>query len=207
MATPKTPHSDHHVLILKTVLFKSPARIFCGECKKYIPSTMPWVCGFCDMEHPDPRVYSFLYKCKRCKKKPEAFTCPHCGTVWCFNRRADSTHPARKITSRASQPSVETPSDTRRREHSQKQEETRLKIEEAKLELQLKTLEERKKRTSPKSPKEQLEAELESALEAKVGGKEFVRKTRERIKKQFCDDAEAREDWLTALDDLARDLA
>ena len=78
-------------------LFFKPLRLFCTSCGKYVPSDMPWRCGYCDFEHPKVKLFSFLHKCRRCKRAAKSFVCPHCEKIICLDKDQNGTHPARNI--------------------------------------------------------------------------------------------------------------
>jgi hypothetical protein len=85
------------------LIFK-PLRLFCVSCGKYVPSDMPWTCGYCDYDHLKVKMYSFLNKCRRCKKPPKSFKCLHCGGVVFLDKDQDGQHPARSIGKHVSPP-------------------------------------------------------------------------------------------------------
>ena len=74
-----------------------PLRLFCDECSKYVPSNMEWRCGYCGHDNIATRIYSFLNKCKNCKREPKAYVCPHCGVTIFLDRDMVGSHPASKI--------------------------------------------------------------------------------------------------------------
>lgn len=130
--------------ILKTAVFKSPTRLFCEDCGKYVPSTMPWVCPYCGTVHSDVRLHSFLYKCKGCQRRSEGVECPHCKTIWTFSSEGDVRFVAKRAPEAlpVTKPS-ETEQEKRRREHSEKMENLRFEHEERKLAAEMKQYEER----------------------------------------------------------------
>jgi len=58
-----------------------PMRLFCDHCDKYVPSDMPWRCPHCNEANTKTRLYSFLNKCRTCKRSPFSYVCPHCEKV------------------------------------------------------------------------------------------------------------------------------
>lgn len=78
-------------------VFLKPLRMFCDGCGKYIPSDMEWCCGYCDSKNRPAKFYSFLNKCKECKRSPKSVRCPHCEIVISLDSHNDKRHPARSI--------------------------------------------------------------------------------------------------------------
>jgi hypothetical protein len=58
---------------------------------------MEWVCGHCNEHNHFTKYYSFLNKCRRCKRSPKSYVCPHCGAVNYLDKDEESSHPARQI--------------------------------------------------------------------------------------------------------------
>jgi hypothetical protein len=84
-------------LVFTLGLRRKPIRLFCEHCGKFIPSDMPWVCGYCDCQNERNNRFSFLHKCERCKRPPNSLTCPHCSEAIYFGQNKDGLHPARGI--------------------------------------------------------------------------------------------------------------
>lgn len=185
--------------ILRTLLFKRPVRIFCGECSGYIPSTLPWICGHCSLENHQTRIYSFLYKCQRCKKRPSAIACPHCRTIWCFEKDGDPTHPARSIQLQIPPPIAEDENKKRIQAHQKKQEDTRFRIDETRLTLELKTLEEQLAAIAGDSHLTKLEKDFLRDQARFLGTKQLVAKWTKIYQELFHDDPKSLSDALTFL--------
>ncbi len=202
---PLKSNAEIHLELLKTAVFKEPTHFFCGECEKYIPSTMDWVCGHCDTTHREVRLHSFLYKCKKCKRKPDAVECPHCKTVWKFSKNGKVKHVAR-MASNATPPPLpsETEIDKKRRLRKEKNEEKEWEIEDAKLEAKLR---EAKEEGAPKSSKKlkDIREKIQSQLEGLFGTLKTTSELREKYRQELKHDPELLKQVLEILDNIDRD--
>src|SRR5258708_5258030 len=82
------------------------------DCGKYIPSDLEWKCGYCDAENHRTKLYSFLRKCRHCKRPPKAMQCPHCSQPNYLDKDRDPRHAARAL-SLALPPVIETDEEMR----------------------------------------------------------------------------------------------
>jgi hypothetical protein len=58
---------------------------------------MEWLCDTCNHANTATRIYSFLNKCKNCKRSPRSFVCPHCGKLNFLDKARDGSHPASSV--------------------------------------------------------------------------------------------------------------
>lgn len=70
-------------------------RLRCPSCNHTFPSKAEWVCGYCGTEHRPlyggikDSYFTLLTECKQCRRAPEAYKCPECGTVTAFTEGAE----------------------------------------------------------------------------------------------------------------------
>jgi hypothetical protein len=186
---------------------KQAERMFCGECKKYIPDTIKWECGYCDTVHEGSNGYSFLHACAHCGKRPAAFSCPHCKTIWCLEKSGSADLPARLFNVGNPLLTLTNDEESRQRELKKKKEVAQWKIEEAKLLLELKDLEEKIAAKKPKSKMEALEMEFDRDAALFLGVREIARKRKKDYEELYRDDPEMLEDALLLLEKWQADRA
>lgn len=126
-------------LLLGLVL--KPLRLFCEHCDKYVPSDMEWVCGHCNEHNHFTKYYSFLNKCRRCKRPPKSYICPHCGAVNYLDKDEESLHPARQIDNTVPAPPLDHRVE-KRQAHEERKEDLANEIEIARLNAALARLKE-----------------------------------------------------------------
>lgn len=146
-----------------------PLRLFCDYCDRYIPSDIEWTCGYCAHTNVGTRIYSFLNKCKECKRSPKSYVCPHCGKLVYLDTDEDGSHPASKT-------SVPIPPETReqirlrRREaHEDTAEQLNQGIVIAKLNSELARWQAKIEASKPKSRVDQLEREFANRKATTMG--------------------------------------
>jgi hypothetical protein len=132
-----------------------PLRLFCTHCGKYVPSDMEWVCGYCDHGNTKTNRFSFLSRCEECRRGPKSFVCPHCGTVHCLDKDADTQHPARKP-GPAPVPPLD-PREGKRQAHEERKEDLEHKIAIARLNAELAKVKAEVKPSKTMSAREKLE--------------------------------------------------
>jgi hypothetical protein len=113
IVTSLTARAKFQERLIFSVLLK-PLRMFCNHCDKFIPSDIAWKCGHCDAENLQTKIYSFLNKCRRCKRSPKSFVCPHCNGYVFLDLSNDSSNPARDSNFKLKEPDVTEEEDHRR---------------------------------------------------------------------------------------------
>jgi hypothetical protein len=177
----KTEFSSPDPKLWKTILLRRPTHVPCKNCEKFIASTLPWSCGHCGRAHPRVRLYSFLFKCKECKREPEGIVCPHCQRISPLKGQSTVRHPARPYESNKAAP-VETKSPpSPRDEHLSRKERLQFQIDEAKLTLELRELEAKILSARKLNFKETLETKFEEDSARFL----FVRQLVEKWKKEY----------------------
>jgi hypothetical protein len=176
----------------KTMLLGMPLHLFCPGCGKHIPSTMPWVCGYCDQEHAvNHGWFNFLNRCKQCLRRPKSVACPHCLKLWCLDHDNDTEHPARKV----GQPAITLPLEvleTQRRareiERSERKQDLAFRIEEAQLAAQLAELQKKIEESKPKTEAEQLATDFARQQARLLGMHEIVAAQRRQNEEKYRND-------------------
>jgi hypothetical protein len=181
-----------------------PLRLFCDHCDKYIPSDMEWRCGHCHFENTGTRIYSFLNKCKECKRAPKAVVCPHddCGGINFLDKARIDTHPARKII-RIIVPTKQEARNERREdrlsEHIERKEELAYQIEEVKLNAELARLKESSEFNLEVKAMRKLERDFSEHDAHFMGVKKIAKRREEKINEEFKNDAHGKEEALDSL--------
>lgn len=177
-------------LFLTLGLGRKPLRLFCEHCGKYIPSDMPWTCGFCDMDNEKTTRFSFLYKCQRCKQPPICLQCPHCSSFLFFGKNHDAKHSARSVKSVA----VPESEVQRRAQLLQSREDRKAELEHeivvTRLDAELKML---KRAIEPKKTKSALESLEESYSDEQIqmmGVHKIVKREKEANAASYANDPE-----------------
>ena len=159
--------------LLLGLVFK-PLRLFCEYCDKYIPSDMPWRCSHCDHANDRTKIYSFLNKCRECKRVPKSYACPHCSNVNFLDKDSNPSHPARSTMER---PPVETSAEEvrlqKKNEHNDRKEEIEREIEITRLNASLVELKASTQFQKAKSTREKLEESF-SEHDAHVMGAQMI---------------------------------
>lgn len=190
--------------LLLGLVFK-PVRIFCEQCDKYIPSDMEWSCGHCNFENSATKIYSFLYKCRNCKRPPQAIICPHCGVANPLERNANASHPATKAGSAPLPKYVPTRAEVRaqeraekREKHQEKKEDIGQDIEIAKLNSQLAQYEEAGMGKAERILKK-LEQDLEEHDAQFMGAKDLKRRKQQENAEKYKDNPAGLQDSTDSL--------
>jgi ribosomal protein L37E len=146
---------QHYKARLLIGLVFKPLRLFCEHCGKYVASDTEWECGVCNFFNKKTRYYSFLNKCKNCKRSPKAFECPHvgCNNVNFLDDEKDGKHPAKLKGIPAPPVDAEEERRLKREDRLDTKEDLEHRITLAKLNLELKNWEQP---NDNKSPREKL---------------------------------------------------
>lgn len=184
-----------------------PKRLFCEECEGYISSTMPWICAYCGAKHEFARLYSFLYKCKHCKRRPSGVECPRCNTVWLFEQNGNAKGVAKQLPPKVPEAPVlktETAAEKRKREHDERMADLRFTQEEAEVLAKIRDAEEKQ---GPKLPKQfqKLADDLLSGQAAVFGFTVLASALRKHWDVVHKDNADLREKLNMWLDEKERD--
>jgi hypothetical protein len=190
-------------LFLSLGMRRKPLKLFCEHCGKFIPSDMPWRCGFCDTENYKTKLYSFLYKCGRCKQPPKSFICPHCEKRLPLAKKSSDQHPARKIQGFVNIDSAADRQAIQVRDRNLRKQELEHDIVMTRLNAELNLL---KKQTEPKkekTPLENLEQSFSEHDAHVMAVHKIVKREKEANAKEFANDAELREMADESVDDWA----
>lgn len=186
------------------VLTKRKIAIECPSCKKPIALNTPWVCGSCEAENHNADEFPFLYRCLSCGAEPKAYECHHCGELIFLSEDQQRTGYARSITPFIRPNPILTP-DPVTIDHAEaiaaKQREIELKrlaIEQAKLDAELKRLQQ-----SSEGPKRR---SIEDLYRETVKNEDDAEKLRTAINEQFKDNEIEREKRLAYLKNIIREI-
>lgn len=114
-----------------------PVRLFCESCDKYVPSDMPWRCSHCDHDNTKTKIYSFLNKCRECKRSPKSYVCPHCGSINFLDRDMNAAHPARKMPAYVVPEPPPDEEEEKQRQHDNRKQDLEREIEITRLNARL----------------------------------------------------------------------
>src|ERR1044071_5454799 len=65
-------------------LQKRPIGIRCTNCRKFLKTNTPWVCGFKQCRNDQTDDFPFVNRCQHCEAEPKAYKCHHCGELIYF---------------------------------------------------------------------------------------------------------------------------
>jgi hypothetical protein len=176
-------------LVFTLGLRRKPLRLFCEHCGMFIPSDLMWLCGYCNHENVRTKLYSFLYKCQKCKQPPKALVCPHCEKIIFIDGSKDGRHAARK----AGAMPIDTEDEARLRK-ARLQEERKADLEHeivvtrlnAELAALKKTLEPPKKKLAH----EALEENFSEHDAHVMAAHKIAKREKEENKRKYADDPE-----------------
>lgn len=59
-----------------------------SDCKKYIETTTPWICGVCGQNNLRTDEFPFIGRCEneKCRAEPKAYQCHHCSRLIFFTK-------------------------------------------------------------------------------------------------------------------------
>lgn len=181
-------------------LVVKPVRFFCEYCGKYIPSDIEWRCSYCSHENRETRLYSFLNKCRNCKRPPSAFVCPHCDQVHFLDESESDSHPAIALERLPTAESPEETSKRKRLEHSARKEELNAEIEITELNVKLAKLKTGEEFKSAKTAREKLEQSFSEHDAHVMGVHMLAKEQRKNNSERFKDDPEMLERANDSLD-------
>jgi hypothetical protein len=183
--------------IYKTRLFLGlvlkPLRLFCHVCDKYIPSDMEWICGHCNEQNHATRLYSFLNKCRNCKRPPKSFVCPHCGALNFLDKNKSGSHPASSITVPIPEKTKAEIRQLRHEERSDQKEDIEHEIYMTRLNAELAKARAAAKPREKKTRMEELKDDWERCKTDALGVDEIVHEALANNAAEFKNDPEKRE--------------
>jgi predicted RNA-binding Zn-ribbon protein involved in translation (DUF1610 family) len=188
--------------LLFIILHNRAIAIHCPHCGKYIETNTPWICGNkeCGYQNNRVDVFPFIYRCERCSNYPKAYQCHHtgCGKLIFFTKDEQQSGYARG----ANVPAPEKPKpvkDTYETEVAKEKAEIeviRLKVEKAKLSVELKDHE---KALAPKKS-------IEEIYRGIVKNEMDARRVKAYIDVEFKDDETERMRQYRIVDAIMRSL-
>ena len=181
-----------------------PVRLFCTKCDRYIPGDMEWSCSHCNYGNEGTRYYSFLNKCKNCKRAPKSVVCPHCGELNYLDKHRIGTHPASSLKIPIPPQTREEILRQRREERSDQKEDIEHKILIARLDKDLTDTEADMK---PKDASAALEAAWQKHKVRLVGVDTIVHRELKNNAEQWKDNTSQREKFDTAVRNWAEDMS
>jgi hypothetical protein len=188
-------------LLLGLVL--RPLRLFCEHCDKYVPSDMEWRCGYCNEENWFTRYYSFLNKCRKCKRPAKSFVCPHCREINFLDKDQVETHPATKAGPSVLPPTKDEARREKREEREDSKEELNHEIEIARLSADLVKYKASAEFAKAKTAMEKLEKSFGEHDAHVMGVKTIVRRQKALNFEKYKDDPEGLEDATDSLESWA----
>jgi hypothetical protein len=197
--TPLKARSAFKARLGFTLLTKKPLRFFCAECGKYIPSNLPWACGFCDHANVKADYYSLLNKCKNCKQVPKALRCPHCSEINFLTKEMNAEHPARSLSAPLPPPVDQT--RNRSQERLEEKEELEHQIVLTRLNAELALARKQIAATDGDVSEDGLRESLARHEALLVAIQRIARERRAAIQDEFADDAEMAEKMDEAVTD------
>lgn len=180
-------------LILSFGLLRKPLKLFCELCGKFIPSDMPWTCGYCDTDNHKTTRFSFLYKCQRCKQPAKSLQCPHCDQILFLDGSQNSSHPAHKILTAALSASDEEKHIELARQREERKAELEHKIVVTRLNADLVNLKTATRPQKKKSALETLEENFSEHDAHVMAVHKIVKREKEANAKKYADDPELRD--------------
>ena len=171
--------------------------IYCKGCGKIIETNTPWICGACGAKIRRVYDYPFIHQCasKFCNYEPKAYRCHHadCGKPIFLSEDKSEINIARCLNM------PETPQPVKKKKENKIYRETtelqegiqigKLKVEKAKIDLELIGL---KENLEPKKTKTAFE-ELEEYYKGMMGNEDAAKKWHAAIDAEFPDDKDERE--------------
>jgi hypothetical protein len=180
-------------------------RLFCTKCDKYIPGEMEWHCLHCNYDNYSTRVYSFLNKCKQCKRTAQAVICPHCEELNYLDKYMVGTHPASKIKVSDAVQRREAIIQKKRVKQWEEREEMEHKIQIARMNADLKRMEAAAIPDNPMA--EELEAEWQKRKLREVGVDTIVERELKANAERWKDNLDKRDKFDAAVRSWAEDKA
>jgi hypothetical protein len=185
-------------LLLGFVL--KPLRLICDSCDKSVFSDMHWECGYCGHANIRTKIYSFLTKCRECKRPPKSYVCPHCEVLNFLDEDNDGAHsaraPAKDITpldpalspNQIKAASEKASADAQSKERAAQKAQLRHEIEVAQLNAQLAELKASADLGKEKPIREKLEESFSTHDAQAMGALTIAREQKMKNAERFKDD-------------------
>lgn len=192
------------------VLDKRTIGIECPHCHKYIETDTPWRCGFCGRVNFQTDDAPFVGRCgnRQCGAKPKAYQCHHCGELIFFTNDRQKINYAMcvNIPLPKKQQPVQTDSHVTDVSKQKKDIEiTRLKVDKAKLDVELKSYTEILEPPKPRTQKEAVEESFANFEDRNMTGAEIVRRKKVEAAEKYKDNPPELERQNKLIDQWARD--
>jgi hypothetical protein len=167
------------------------------QCKKYIETHTPWVCGYNGCTNKRAYDFPFIHRCQHCEAEPKAYKCHHCGDLIFLAKDEQKFNYATCLGFWENMmPQVD--------EHAVQMSEqekaiqiAKLKVERAKLDVNLKSYSET---LDPPKPKmRSADEDLEAFMRDLLGDEDAARKWEAKIREEFKGDPGEMERRLLAL--------
>ena len=173
------------------VLDKRAIGIECPHCGKYIETNTPWICGYKQCRNENVDDFPFIYRCEHCGAEPKAYKCHHCDSLIFFTKDHLRVNYAQCVNLPVkSEPvkkdeTLEAVTDLKGGIQV-----TRLKVEKAKLDVELKGL---NKDLEPPPKEKTAFEELEEYFKGMMGNEDAAKKWHAAIDAEFPNDSVERE--------------
>jgi hypothetical protein len=186
------------------ILGGRPVGMRCNHCRGYISSNTPWVCGFKQCENQNAEEFPFVSHCKTCGAEPKAYQCHHCQQVIFLSADRLSANCAHCLN--AAPTGAKAGPETRAQEREQEKVEKQHAYAMAELDEKLKTINERVKGPSVKTPGERMAESFENTYAHSMGPREYARKKRAEVAELYKNDPELLRDANDAIEDALNKL-
>ena len=127
--------------LYRAFLEKRAIKICCPHCLKYIRTNTPWMCGSCEKKNEHVDDFPFVNRCEHCGVEPKAYQCHHCEELIFFTKdklRINYAICANFPVKIKSEPARKDPVAGKIAEQNEAIRETEYKLRKAKLDLELK---------------------------------------------------------------------
>jgi hypothetical protein len=187
------------------VLDKRAIGIECPHCQKYIETNTPWICGYKGCRNENVDDFPFVYRCEHCSAEPKAYKCHHreCGKLIFLSKDRIEINYAQCV----NLPVKSKPAGKGRRldpvaELNEGIHVTKLKVDKAKLDVELKGLNATLEPVKFKTIKERLRSGVMSKSELD----DEVRRMKAEADEEFKNDPVGREKRYRQIEEEATGL-
>jgi hypothetical protein len=188
------------------VLHKRAIGIMCPHCHKYIETNTPWICGFKQCKNEQVEDFPFVYHCQHCGAEPKAYQCHHCGGLIFFTKDQLKINYAKCVNLPAKiKPPKKDKESKDIEKYSKGIQVTELKVKKAKLDLELKGVNEYLEPKKEKTQREILTESFSNFEDRNENGAEIVQRKKAANAKKFKDNPAELERQNLLVDQWARD--